>query len=295
MDTLPDMLSRLLTDPSGRAPGHALPAGRLIDQTYQGTWPRPLFWLADAPAAPGEWTAHHAERRSAGLRPVLMDTGGHRGGPEGWDLMCGEISYPEDLDAEEFLAHFWRSVGPGSTDAGDPDDPPAGARTAGLPDEPADPDEVFAPFGAEWPGLAGPGRPVSDPDARAAELAEALTGSGSRLEEPHLALVPAHRSADIPVAIGWSGSLNHEDDAGVLSAVLRSWEDRFAARLVALTADRLVLSVAAPPATRAAAEAVAAEHLAFCPQNLTRGRHATLRSYAAHEVLSHRTWDFRWD
>ncbi|MCZ7417700.1 MULTISPECIES: DUF4253 domain-containing protein [unclassified Streptomyces] len=66
-------------------------------------------------------------------------------------------------------------------------------------------------------------------------------------------------------------------------------------RLVALTADQLTLSVAAPPTTPAEAESVAAEHLAFGPQAVIRHRPATPRAYAAAAVRARRVWTFRWD
>ncbi|MFG3409052.1 DUF4253 domain-containing protein [Streptomyces sp. NPDC048142] len=269
MDT--NNLTRLATDPSGRGLDLSLPAGRLLNETYQGTWSEPLMWLADARAAPGQWSAQSAARRAAGLVPVLVDVGGPSGDPESWDLMCGNLSYPEDLGADEVLARLWEETREN--------------RAGGA----------AAPFGAPWPGLAGAMPPGADPDAQAAELADALTGGGSRLKEPRLALVPADRNADIPAAIGWSGSLNHEDDPGALSAVLRSWEERFGTRIVALTADRLVLSVAAPPITTDQAEAVAAEHAAFCPDDLARSRHGALDDYAAHDILGRRTWVHHWN
>lgn len=80
-----------------------------------------------------------------------------------------------------------------------------------------------------------------------------------------------------------------------MCAVLRSWEDRFGIRVVALMFDQLVVSVAAPPHTQTEAEAVAAEHLAFCPDNLTQGPHTALREYATHAVLGQHSWSFWWD
>ncbi len=56
-----------------------------------------------------------------------------------------------------------------------------------------------------------------------------------------------------------------------------------------------MLSVAAPPATLAQGEAIAAEHFAFCPDNITQGAHPTLRAYAEHELLTKPTWSFWWD
>jgi hypothetical protein len=114
------------------------------------------------------------------------------------------------------------------------------------------------------------------------------------LTRPRLGLVPVGRGADVPAAIGWSGAINHLPDAGVLSAVLRSWEDRFGARLLALETDRLHLSVAAPPRTTAEALAVAAEHFALCPDTVWQG-YGTLRGYAEEGLLGTPHWTFWWD
>lgn len=272
MATLPNPLPRLAADPSGRVLGLELPPGSLIDATDDGPWHEPLLWHAGRPASSGNWARLGSPGARAGLLPVLVDVGGTQGGPEEWELMPGEMSYPGDHDAEEVLAEFW-----GDEDADD------------------ELDEMLAPFGPQWPGLAAAPRLTADPDARAAEVADSLLEEGSWFKEPRLALVPARRSADIPAAIGWGGPLNHETDTARLCAVLRSWEDRFGIRVVALTFDQLVLSVAAPPTTAAEAEEVAAEHFAFCPDNITQGHHDTLRKYAEHDVLGRRIWFFWWD
>lgn len=107
--------------------------------------------------------------------------------------------------------------------------------------------------------------------------------------------MPARRSADIPAAIGWTGPVNHENDVARLCAVLRSWEDRFGIRVVALTFDQLVLSVAAPPTTEAEAEAVAAEHFAFCPDNIWQGTTDGTRASYARTLLDAPLWSFWWD
>ncbi|MEW2166682.1 DUF4253 domain-containing protein [Streptomyces sp. NPDC007084] len=258
MATLPNPLPRLAADPSGRTLGLELPAGRLIDATHDGPWHEPLLWHGEERPAPGAWSAT-APARALGLLPVLLDVGGPHKGPQDWELMPGETSYAGDHDAEEVLAGFWEPQGP------------------------------------EWPGLADAAPPQADPDARAADIAEALADTGSWLKEPRLALVPARRSADIPAALGWSGPLNHENDVARLCAVLRSWEDRFGIRVVALAFDQLVVSVAAPPTTLEEAEAVAAEHFAFCPDNITQGAHTKLRAYAEQEVLNKPAWSFWWD
>ncbi|MBK3575611.1 DUF4253 domain-containing protein [Streptomyces sp. MBT65] len=285
MATLPNPLPKLAADPSGSSLGLVLPPGSLIDVTDEGPSDEPLLWRADGPAGPGDYDTLQVARRTAGLLPVLVDVGGDQGGLADWQLMPDEVSYPGDHDAEEVLEEFWEEC--------------AADELFGEQATDAEEDETISPYGPEWPGLA-PATSTEresavDPDARAAEIADSLTESGSWLKEPRLALVPARRSADIPAAIGWSGAVNYEGDVARLCAVLRSWEDRFGIRVVALTFDQLVLSVAAPPTTQAEAEAVAAEHFAFCPDNITQGHHETLRAYAQQEVLNQQVWSFWWD
>ncbi|MFE5191951.1 DUF4253 domain-containing protein [Streptomyces sp. NPDC056628] len=270
MATLPNPLPKLISDPTGAALGLRLPPGRLVDATQQGPWHEPLLWLADAPAAPGDWAELAPARRSAGLLPVVVGAGGGQGGPEHWELAPDAMSYPGDHDADEVLADLWEEYAAGET-------------------------------GQEWPGLTeatatdpGPDSP-QDPDAVAMTLVDELVDGGGLLEEPRLALVPARRSADIPAAIGWSGPVNHEGDTARLCAVLRSWEDRFGIRVVALGFDHLLVSVAAPPVTPAEAEAVAAEHFAFCPDTILQSGDTGVRAYAETRVLGQPAWHFWWD
>ncbi|MEV6024628.1 DUF4253 domain-containing protein [Streptomyces sp. NPDC052036] len=277
MATLPNPLPRLAADPSGRALGLELPPGSLIDATDEGPWHEPLLWHAGRPASSGNWARLGAPGARVGLLPVLLDVGGEGGSPQEWLLTPGSMSYPGDHDAEEVLAELWDEY------------------MADAPDEDDDLADTLAPHGPDWPGLAEALRLEADPDSRAAEVADRLLDDGSWFKEPRLALIPARRSADLPAAIGWTGPVNYENDTAVLCSVLRSWEDRFGIRVVALTYDRLVLSVAAPPTTQAEAEAVAAEHFAFCPDNITQGHRETLREYAEHEVLGQRVWSFWWD
>ncbi|MFH8339109.1 DUF4253 domain-containing protein [Streptomyces sp. AM6-12] len=272
MATLLNPLPRLATDPSGRGLGLRLPPGRLLDMTDDGPHHEPLLWLADKAAAPGTWAALGAPAARAGLLPVLVETGGPQGGPGEWELIPDEMSYPGDHDPEEVLAEYWEGDGEG-WESGD----------------------MLEPFGPQWPGTAPARRFGIDPATCAARAADELAGDErqSVFPAPRLALVPARRSADIPAAIGWTGPLNHENDVARLCAVLRSWEDRFGIRVVALGFDALLLSVAAPPADRAEAEAVAAEHFAFCPDNITQGT-GSLHAYAK-ELIGETTWFFWWD
>lgn len=260
MATLPNPLPALAADPTGRSLGLQLPPGKLVDATIDGTWHEPLLWYADEPASHRAW-ADLLPARRAGLHPLLVHGGHRKEWPEDWELSPDSASYAGDHDAEDVLAESWE----------------------GLAEE------------DEWPGLAGPMSSSADPDKEAAEVASILTDEGSWLHGARLALVPARRSADIPAAVGWLGPVNHEGDVARLCAVLRSWEDRFGIRVVALTFDQLVVSVAAPPTTQEEAEAVAAEHFAFCPDNIHQGRHPTLPAYATNQVLDQPAWTFWWD
>jgi hypothetical protein len=280
MATLPNPLPKLAADPSGRSLGLQLPPGRLIRTADEEPWPEPLLWLSDKTASSGNWTALGGPAGRAGLLPVLVDVGDSQGGPESWHLAPGRMSYPGDHDPDEVLAEYWEWE-------------------SDEEDTPQEPDEEFLemvePFGTDWPGLA-PAAPslAVEPGTCAAQLADSLCdGTRAWPKEPRLALVPARRSADIPAAIGWTGPVNHDNDVARLCAVLRSWEDRFGIRVVALGFDILVVSVAAPPATAAEAEAVAAEHFAFCPDNIAQGA-GSLREYAE-ELVGDRTWAFWWD
>ncbi|WP_392676215.1 DUF4253 domain-containing protein [Streptomyces sp. LN785] len=268
MATLPNPLPSLATS------GLRLPPGTTVDATHDGPWHEPLLWYADRPATPDTWPRLLAEGRAVGLLPVLLDSGVRGEWPDKWELDPGTTSYPGDHDAEEVLAELWEVYAEDELDG-----------------------SAIGPFGPEWPGLA-PTPSVSDPadaEERAAEIAARLTAEDSRMPGARAALVPARRSADIPAAMGWTGPLNHEHDAARLCAVLRSWEDRFGIRVVALGFDHLTVSVAAPPATADEAVAVAAEHLAFCPDNIAHNTPATLGAYADRHVLGGESWSFWWD
>ncbi|MFF7210618.1 DUF4253 domain-containing protein [Streptomyces sp. NPDC008238] len=270
MAMLPNQLPKLAQDPAGRSLGLDLPPGTLVDATRDGRSHEPLLWHAEGPAEPASWERLLPARMTAGLLPVLLSMDGAL--PTIRDLDPGAMSYPGDHDADEVLAGFWEG---------------------GWEEEPDEDDgDLVAPFGRTWPGLAPAREFEADPDVRAAEVAASVVEAGW-IKDPRAALVPARRSADVPAAIGWTGPCNHEYDVARLCSVLRSWEERFGVRVVAVGFDVLVVSVAAPPATVAEAEAVAAEHFAFCPDNVTQGD-GSLRAYAG-SLVDAPVWSFWWD
>ncbi|WP_158882093.1 DUF4253 domain-containing protein [Amycolatopsis anabasis] len=240
-------------------PGLSLPPGR-----WHGS-----IWVSDEPLAdPGGYPACVAEFERTGLWPVLIPQDPRflaRG--EDWIDDRGRLlpaaGKIDSFDPSETLAHWWESTCCGG--------------------------DCLRPFGTDFPGLARRSGRSSDPLAEAGN-----TGSVLAARRPHrLGLVQTERPADIPALLGWTGMIKSTDQVAALSAVLRSWEERFGATLVVLGFDELELSVAAPPRNQGRALAVAAEHRAFSLRSFT-GQPGNMREFAAGLVLS-RHWRFSWD
>src|SRR5690242_14969359 len=79
-----------------------------------------------------------------------------------------------------------------------------------------------------------------------------------------------------------------------VAAVLRSWEARFGARLTAVgPGGQITLLVERPPRTTEAAQAVAAEHFAFCDECAGQGLRDIPGITAS--LVNAPTWTFWWD
>src|SRR5207248_657870 len=85
-------------------------------------------------------------------------------------------------------------------------------------------------------------------------------------------LVAADRPADVLPVIGWGGLANRGESLLPLTVVLRSWEDRFGARLVDVGYADLRLLVDRPPRTLAAAERIAAEQVGLAGECMEGGQ-----------------------
>ncbi|GII58854.1 hypothetical protein Pth03_72430 [Planotetraspora thailandica] len=262
---LPFELELLFGDGGEGRTLHAdLPPGGLVwpdpDYDRMRTHHRPSFWLSDAPVDAGLWTRLRSEHARSGLWPVLLEDG-----VQPWS--AGQIA-PDSIaeigyyTAAGFMAETW----------------------ADLTDREMD----LAPFGDDCPGPARPGVQVAHPDV----VADWYAGVVAERRTP-LGLAAVHRGADALVAIGWQGALNHNEWTVPLSAVVRSWEERFGARVVGLGFNTLDLSVAAPPATWQHALYVAAEHWTFCPDSVLQGP-GTLADYAE-QIVGQNAWSFWWD
>ncbi|MGW3980099.1 DUF4253 domain-containing protein [Streptomyces mirabilis] len=260
--------------------GVALPPGRMIT-SEEGDGDLQPLWLSDGPAPVDLWSALRAEHATSALWPLLLDSiDPHDSEFRPW--ACGELSpermsSPADHDPEQLLARWWHDY---TVTDEDDDMLTVEERLA-----------VTAPFGQTWPGTA-PGRTFSaEPDAMAEQFARVFLA-----QHPHarLGLVAAPRGADALTTVGWDGPVNYDNDTAAFSAVIRTWEDRFGARVVALGLSTLHLSIAAPPSGLEQALAVAAEHFAFCPDSIWQGAHSTLTAYAEH-LIDLNCWEFWWD
>ncbi|NGO81073.1 DUF4253 domain-containing protein [Streptomyces sp. YC504] len=150
-------------------------------------------------------------------------------------------------------------------------------------------DDSWPPF-EEWPGLAPPAPTVTDAGAGAGEVATAVARDG---RARCLALVQVARGADAPAALRWLGMGNHMT-AQELSAVLRSWEDRFGVRVVGFGHGSLYVSVAAQPTDVHQARALAAEHYLVCPDVFHEEPAPDWTTYHE-ELMRLREWRFWWD
>jgi hypothetical protein len=204
---------------------------------------------------------------SHGLWPLVLESLSGEGGRP-WvsgELDPGGSTDPGAHDALGVLSDWWTQVIPAE-------------------DEEPEAHEALAPYGRTFPGLAPETDSPADPDALDVVVAQ-LTG--------RLGLVAVTRPADALAAIGWQGPVNHYSDMGRLSAVLRSWEDRFGAFLVGVGFDTITLAVMRPPATIDAATAIAAEHFAVCSDTVHQG--AGSIAACADALLGQPVWTFWWD
>ncbi|MFF4353231.1 DUF4253 domain-containing protein [Streptomyces sp. NPDC001530] len=235
-----------------------LPAGRLLPDGS------PVQWQSDEPPSDplAEWTRYQRQQGDTGLLPVLCSPNRR---PEAPDLAAVDV-----FDLEGELERGWGAYR---------------RRRLGW-DEPAPPFD-------HWPGLA-PGTLASsgaDPDEAARSAFALLVDEWPyELWDGRLALVAARRSADIPVVVNWQA----EAPLPLLCALLRSWEDRFGARVLAAVGSTLYVSVASPPRTEAEAHRIALEHLLTTADNLVDDPPTPFPQYAQ-SLVDAPLWRFWWD
>jgi len=268
---LPHDLASLFPDSQidGRVLSVALPPGRAVISSETDD-ERPVYWLSDDPAPPGLWASLRREHARSGLWPLLL--GGADFDPalpwEEGEVFPDDTTDPAAHNPESLLAAWWDT------------------HTRDIEE-----DQPLTDL--HWPGMAKMPVPQGDPEIEADELAERLLAENPAMR---LGLVAAGRGADALSVMGWAGPVNYCDDTAKIAAVLRSWEERFGARVVGLDGySTLLLSIASAPTTLDQAQQIAAEHFALCPDNVWQGPHPnTLASYAK-TLVGQRHWSFWWD
>jgi hypothetical protein len=219
-----------------------LPYGRRVP----GNEPR--LWAASEPVADAGlvWQALTDMHADTGLVPILLAflDAGQTGRP--WDneelgLRC-DLAAVDRHDAAVVLASEWAGSVPIAEEI----------------DSDWEAAEMVAPFGEQFPGLAG----GQDQELTEAELAAALGWFGSA----RIGLVPASRPADVLAVVGYDGTVNRYDTPELLSVALRSWEARFGAVLVEVGFAHIRLLARRPPRTLQDAQGVAAELWTFCDE-----------------------------
>jgi hypothetical protein len=241
----------------------------------------PLLWATSTPV-PGAgqvWQALNGLHHDTGLVPILLAflDGGHQGRP--WDT--GEIDSRCDLaavdrlDAASVLAQQWASSAPTPKE---------------FEREPELLAGWFPPFGLEFPGLA----PGQDRELTSAELAAALRWFGPA----RIGLVPAARPADVLAQLGFNGTANGYGTPELLSAVLRSWEDRFGAVLIEVGYAHIRMLVRRPPRTLPDAQGAAGELYIMCDEFWPPGKPA-IAVYDVRQIAEHTLnipiWSMWWD
>jgi Domain of unknown function (DUF4253) len=147
-----------------------------------------------------------------------------------------------------------------------------------------------------FPGLAPATGGSLSSAARAAALAS--------IRSARIGLIAARRPADVLATVGWTCFDDPAYEDGIrnaaatqavwIGAILRSWENRFGARLLAIgPSAEIRLLVQRPPRTLELADKIAAEHSAFCDECAGQGL-STVREIAP-ALVDAPIWTFWWD
>ena len=178
----------------------------------------------------------------------------------------------DHLDAAELLREDWRQQ---TTEYDEEDED--------YEDEVRDIAEAVVPFSRrQFPGLAQ----AEDHQLSAGQFDRVLSGLGPA----RVGLVPAGRPADALPMLGWNQAFV---TAVPHTAVLRSWEDRFGARLLRVGLAEFSVLAQRPPRTLESAQHLAVEHWAFCNEFGGTGLHDVSRIAAS--LMSSPIWTFWWD
>lgn len=260
-----------------------LPAGKQVRSAHGSGGPVAWVTLQPVPDPGKVWAALSAAHQETGLVPILLSGlgGDAQDTRRPWDNeefdAPADVTQLERMDAASVLREMWDST----AYEGDGEDW----------DEEEEDEEMVAmraPFSRQFPGLA----PDEDISLSQAQIQNVLTS----LRPARLGLIPASRPADVLPSIGWSGFAPGTDETLSLAAVLRSWEDRFGARLLDVGFAEIRLLVERPPRTHEAAQRLAAEQFVFCDECTLAGQVglSDVSSITA-RLVNTPIWGFWWD
>jgi Domain of unknown function (DUF4253) len=241
-----------------------LPAGRLIEGYPELDH---VAWVTEDPVpdAGRVWAALAGLHPRTGLVPIQVD--GHPGRVRD-PLNLSQTENPrgaDGLDVGALIEEMWQD--------GRPDEPDLGWI------------ETRSPFIGDFPGLAPPEHAPLTPAERERAL-DLVT------QEARIGLVAAERPADVLPVIGWGGLENRGESLLPLTAILRSWEDRFGARLIAVGDVDLGLFVERPPRTLRAAQRIAAEQVVLADECIAGSRGIP---GVAELLVNSPVWSLWWD
>ncbi|SEB65633.1 protein of unknown function [Streptomyces sp. 2131.1] len=258
----------------------ALPPGRFLTLGLSPVWVSDGF-PRDVEAL---WPRLLNEHRSHGLVPLLCrpDEMGRPVAPHDVEpLPLDEVLAADFVAYRRHRLPFWADPTPAPV--------PEGIDVEPWPHDPGPPFE-------QWPGLAAE-VPVTStsttPEEAASRTLTGLVRAGRGLIDLRgcrLVLVPAPRSGDALALLGWFS----EAPLPLLCALLRSWDDRFGARIVAVSGSTAYLSVARPPLDTDQAQLLALEHLLSTADNIVDDPPTPFPAYAS-DLVGRTDWSFWWD
>jgi len=255
---------------------------------WDGSTP-PVAWvtITPVPDAGSVWAELSRAGSQAGLVPFIARTlhgDPRRPWDDGTHRHRDFFEYPADLAAADGIDVAGALAGNWEDLAEFPGDDPGedGWRNR-------EHSRMIAPFFSGFPGLA----PAGDRPLSAGQVRDAL----DCLPPSRIGLAVADRPADALAAMGWLPG-NWFEGIDLVTAVLRSWEDRFGARLLAVGHAEFKLLAERPPRSHSAAQHLAAELRALTADEFTSAWNddaLTDVNDIADSILRSPIWGFWWD
>jgi hypothetical protein len=255
----------------------SLPAGVLAvpDEDFTQGESAPVMWLTSEPVhgSLAVWHRLFDQRHSTGLYPLILP---ERAGLAGRPWLNGELepvtaADVATCDVAALLRERWQEL-------------VAASRAQEV-------DLAWTGHGdGAWPGPV-PAIPLAhDPSDVSALLADLPAA----YDHCRIGLVPADSGSAAMAVVGWMGAVNHFATVAPLAAVVRSWEERFGFRVVALGFDTIVGSHALGPLSADGARAIGVEHYLACPDELDQNYAGDVAGYLT-RIAHNPGWALWWD